>query len=219
MGRLRVIKAVLEYISNIESATHRDSTLKEASNLLDISVEALKNDLHKVKRLRKEPQSQLERDVLKSGPINFPKEEIELLELFVHQHEELKPLIEQYLPFNFLKNAACRTLIESLLENKPEFLVERINELDEELRQCFTRVQIGMSKKIDSEASAESLAKGYILFFWKKELEKDLTDLVKNQSLTGAEKYKEQTRLKQDLGMLKFGWNKAVLMIESRLNT
>ena len=219
VGRLRVIKAVLEYIRNIESATHRDSALKEASNLLDISAEALKNDLNKVKRLVKEPQSQVEHDDLKSGPIIFPKEEIELLELFVHQHEELKPLIEQYLPFNFLKNAACRTLIESLLENKPEFLVERINELDEELRQCLTRVQIGISKKVDSEVSAESLAKGYILFFWKKELEKELTGFVKNQSLTGAEKYKEQTRLKQDLGMLKFGWNKAVLMIESRLNT
>ena len=219
VGRLRVIKAVLEYIRNIESATHRDSALKEASNLLDISAEALKNDLNKVKRLVKEPQPQVEHDGLKSGPIIFPKEEIELLELFVHQHKELKPLIEQYLPFNFLNNAACRTLIESLLENKPEFLVERINELDEELRQCLTRVQIGMSKKVDSEVSAESLAKGYILFFWKKELEKELTGFVKNQSLTSAEKYKEQTRLKQDLGMLKFGWNKAVLMIESRLNT
>lgn len=219
VGRLRVIKAVLEYIRNIESATHRDSALKEASNLLDISAEALKNDLNKVKRLVKEPQPQVEHDGLKSGPIIFPKEEIELLELFVHQHKELKPLIEQYLPFNFLKNAACRTLIESLLENKPEFLVERINELDEELRQCLTRVQIGMSKKIDSEVSAESLAKGYILFFWKKELEKELTGFVKNQSLTGAEKYKEQTRLKQDLGILKLGWNKAVLMIESRLHT
>ena len=219
VGRLRVIKAVLEYIRNIESATHRDSALKEASNLLDISVEAFKNDLNKVKRLGKEPQPQVEHDGLKSGPIIFPKEEIELLELFVHHHKELKPLIEQYLPFNFLKNAACRTLIESLLEKKPAFLVERINELDEELRQCLTRVQIGISKKVDSEVSAESLAKGYILFFWKKELENELTGLVKNQSLTAAEKYKEQTRLKQDLGMLKFGWNKAVLMIESRLNT
>jgi len=218
VGRLRVIKAVLEYIRNIESATHRDSALKEASNILDISVEALKNDLHKVKRLSREPQPQVEDDVQKSGLIIFPKEEIELLELFVHQRDELKPLIEQYLPFNFLNNAVCRTLIESLLENKPEFLVERINELDEELRQCLTRVQIGISKKIDSEVSAESLAKGYILFFWKKELEKELKGLVKNQSLTGAEKYKEQTRLKQDLGILKFGWDKAVLMIESRLN-
>ena len=83
MGRLRVIKAVIEYIRNIESATHRDSTLKEASNLLDISVEALKNDLHKVKRLKKELQPQVERDVLKSGPINFPKEEIELLNYYL----------------------------------------------------------------------------------------------------------------------------------------
>ena len=105
----------------------------------------------------------------------------------------MKPLIEQYLPFNFLKNAACRTLIESLLENKPEFLVERINELDEELRQCLTRVQIGISKKVDSEVSKESLANGYILFFWTKELENELTGLVKNQSLTGSERYKEQT--------------------------
>ena len=159
---------MLEYIRNIGSATHRDSALKEASNLLDISAEALKNDLNKVKRLVKEPQSQVEHDDLKSGPIIFPKEEIELLELFVHQHKELKPLIEQYLPFNFLKNAACRTLIESLLENKPEFLVERINELDEELRQCLTRVQIGISKKVDSDVSVESLAKGYILFFGKR---------------------------------------------------
>ena len=64
---------MLEYIRNIESATHRDSALKEASNLLDISAEALKNDLNKVKRLVKEPQPQVEHDGLKSGLLYFQK--------------------------------------------------------------------------------------------------------------------------------------------------
>ena len=105
------------------------------------------------------------------------------------------------------------------MEQDPDFLAQHLNEFEEELRQCLTQVQIGLSKTFDSEVSERALAQKYILLFWQRELERKLNDREAMQALSGAERYIHQTRLKQDLGMLKAGWDKAVLMIDSRLQS
>ena len=48
-------------------------------------------------------------------------------------------------------------------------------------------------------------------------LARKLDDRESMQALSGAERYIHQTRIKQDLGILKAGWDKAALMIDSRL--
>ncbi|MFL2876632.1 MAG: DNA primase [Pontiellaceae bacterium] len=216
-GRLRVVKEVLAFIRPVRSATRQDSLLREAADRLNLSEDALKYDLnqHAKPVMRKPVESELSSAPAKA--VVFPKEETELLELLVHHHQVVQPLIKQYLPSSFFQDPACRTLVESLMEKEPDFLVRHLNEFEEELRQCLTQVQIGLSKIFDSEVSEQTLAQKYILLFWQRELERELNDREAMQALSGAERYIHQTRLKQDLGMLKAGWDKAVLMIDSRL--
>ena len=217
VGRLRVVKEVLAFIRPVRSATRQDSLLREAADRLNLSEDALKYDLnqHAKPVMRKPVESELSSAPAKA--VVFPKEETELLELLVHHHQVVQPLIKQYLPSSFFQDPACRTLVESLMEKEPDFLVRHLNEFEEELRQCLTQVQIGLSKIFDSEVSEQTLAQKYILLFWQRELERELNDREAMQALSGAERYIHQTRLKQDLGMLKAGWDKAVLMIDSRL--
>jgi DNA primase len=216
-GRLRVVKAVLAFIRPIRSATRRDSLLREAADRLNLSVNALTHDLnqHAKPVMLKPMESELPAAPVKA--LVFPKEETDLLELLVHHHHVVKPLIKQYLPSRFFQDPACRTLVESLMDQDPDFLAQHLNEFEEELRQCLTQVQIGLSKTFDSEVSEQALAQKYILLFWQRELERKLNDQEAMQALSDAERYIHQTRLKQDLGMLKAGWDKAVLMIDSRL--
>lgn len=218
-GRLRVVKAVLAFIRPVRSATRRDSLLREAADRLNLSVDALKHDLnqHAQPVMRKPVGSELPAAPAKA--MVFPKEETDLLELLVHHHRVVQPLIKQYLPTRFFQDPACRTLVESLMEQDPDFLAQHLNEFEEELRQCLTQVQIGLSKTFDSEVSERALAQKYILLFWQRELERKLNDREAMQALSDAERYIHQTRLKQDLGMLKAGWDKAVLMIDSRLQS
>ncbi len=216
-GRLRVVKAVLAFIRPIRSATRRDSLLQEAAERLNLSVDALKYDLnqHPKPMMRKPVESEGSSAQVKA--MVFPKEETELLELLVHHHHVVQPLIKRYLPSRFFQDPACRTLVESLMEQEPDFLAQHLNEFEEELRQCLTRVQIGLSKTFDSEVSEDALAQNYILLFWQRELERELSGRDNIPSLSSAERYMYQTRLKQDLGLLKAGWDNAVMMIESRL--
>jgi DNA primase len=216
-GRLRVVKAVLAFIRPVRSATRRDTLLQEASDRLHLSVEALTQDLSQNARSVMRKSVEAETPAAPARAVVFPKEETDLLELLVHHHRLVQPWIKQYLPSRFFQDPACRTLVESLMEQEPAFLAQHLNEFEEELRQCLTRVQIGLSKTFDSEMSEEALAQEYILLFWQRELERDLSDAGAMQVLSGAERYIHQTRLKQDLGLLKAGWDKAVLMIESRL--
>ncbi len=216
-GRLRVVKAVLAFIRPVRSATRRDTLLQEASDRLNLSVSALYQDLKQNTKpvMRKPVESETPASPAKA--VVFPKEETELLELLVHHHSVVQPWIKQYLPSRFFQDPACRTLVESLMEQEPDFLAQHLNEFEEELRQCLTRVQIGLSKTFDSEISEDALAQKYILLFWQRELERELSGREATQALSSAERYIHQTRLKQDLGLLKAGWDKAVLMIESRL--
>ena len=46
VGRLRVVKAVLTFIRPVRSATRRDSMLREAADRLNLSEDALKQDLN-----------------------------------------------------------------------------------------------------------------------------------------------------------------------------
>lgn len=213
-GRLRVVKAVLELIRQAKSAARRDAMLQEAAERLGLSVEALRQDLQQVKPARKREEKPAEAP---KRAVDFPKEETELLELLVHHYEQVQPLLKLYLPSRFFQYPACRTLVETLMERPPSFLVEHLHELDEELQQCLTRVQIGMSKGMDAETDVEALTCRYMQLFWRWELERALVACETAAGLSAGERFEQQTRLKQDLRLLRGDWETALPMVECRL--
>ena len=215
-GRLRVVKAVLELVRQTKSAARRDAMLQEAAERLGLSVEALRQDLQQVKKpMRKPAEKPAEQP---KQAIVFPKEETELLELLVHHYEQVQPLLKRYLPSRFFQYPACRTLVETLMERPPSFLVEHLHELDEELQQCLTRVQIGLSKGMDAETDVGALTCRYMQLFWRWELDRALAACATAEGLSAAERFERQTRLKQDLRLLREDWETALPMVESRLH-
>jgi DNA primase len=217
-GRMRVVKAALNLIRHCPSAARRDPMIHRAADLLNISPQALAQDLrreqHKQRpRVRREEET----TVVPAAPKVYPREEIGLLELLVHHYPEAQPLVHTYLRPEHLSTAVCRELVELLMVDLPESLTEGFQDFNEETQQMISRVQVEESRSIDSETSPVELAQHYILLFWKNKLEQELAVLKKRSELSNEERFKENTRIRHDLHTLSSGWEQAQLVIEARL--
>ncbi len=129
---LRVSRAALNLISRSESAMQREQLLKLASRKLDISENALQQDLNrllqKTRRIKDEPQKQ-PRISTRKGP---PPQETALLE-YMQCFPDVIPLIRDFLPLPCLQDPVCRKLASMLLERRnPDGLLSCVEHDDEE---------------------------------------------------------------------------------------
>jgi len=220
-GRMRVIKAALGLIGHCPSATRRDAMIYQAADKLNISPQALAQDLRRSYRNRRtSPRRQEPTDKPVPAlvpPKIYPKEEVGLLELMVHHYDEVQPLVRKYLTVDQLCDPVCRNLIEILKEDFPDSLTKGFLNFNEEEQKMISRVQVEESRKIDEEVPAIELGKSYILLLWKRAFEKQLSGLSKNNVLSNEERFKESTRLRHDLHTLASGWEDALPLLESHL--
>jgi len=218
-GRMRVVKSVLNLINHCPSAARRDPMIRRAADLLNLSPQALNQDLRREKRnQRSAPRRTEEAVATPTPPKNYPKEEISLLELLVHHYHEVQPLVHNYLPARFLSDPTCRELVEILMVDLPESLTEGFQDFDEASQRVISRVQVEESRAIDAETAPVELAQRYVLLFWKRQLELEQPALSQRTDLSNEERFKESTRIRHDLHALSKGWSSALPMLESRLH-
>ena len=218
-GRMRVVKAVLNLIRRCPAAARRDPMIHRAADLLNISPQALSQDLRREQRNQRPAPRRAEEEVpVAVPPKTYPKEEISLLELLVHHHSDVQPIIYKYLPAGCLSNPICNKLLELLMVDSPEELTEGFHEFDEETQQVISRVQVEESRTIDSETLPADLAQHYVLLFWKRQIECEQAALSQRADLSNEERFKESTRIRHDLHALSKGWEDALPMLEARLH-
>lgn len=213
-GRMRVAKAAMNLIQNSPSATQRDQMVQQASDRLNISINALAQDLHRAQRSRRSATKQEEPEMVPMPTQKRPIEELSLLELLVHYYPEVQPLVHDYLPSRHLADPVCRELVELLMVDLPETLTESFQDFDEETQRVISQVQVDESRRIDKESTPIELARHYIKLFWRRQLERDQAAL----SPLSENWFVESTRLKHDLFALSKGWSEALPIIETYLN-
>ncbi len=218
-GRMRVVQAVLNLINHCPSAARRDPMIHRAADRLNISPQALMQDL---RRTKQKPVPRREEEAAPPAPVpqkTYPRQETALLELLAHHYHEVHPLVHDFLPPYLLTDPTCKKLGEILMLDPPETLTEDLHDFDEDTQKVISRVMAEESRAIDSETSAAELAQRYILLFWKRYLEREQAALARRTDISNEERFKESTRLKHDLHALAKGWDDAAPMLENRLHS
>ena len=218
-GRMRVVKAVLDYIGHCPSAARRDPMIHRASDRLHISALALSQDLRRVQRQQRSAAPSAKGEAVGRRKKAYPQQETALLELLLHHHCEVQPLIHEFLPPALMTDPVCRKLVDLLMLDSPETLTEGFHEYDDETKKVISRIQVEESRAIDSETSPVELAQRYILLFWRRHLERELSVLAGRSDLSNEERFRETARIKHDIHALAKGWEHARPMLETRLHT
>ena len=220
-GRMRVVQAVLNLIRQCPSAARRDPMINRAADRLNISPQALSQDLRRSQQQQR-PVARRTEESEAAAPVapqkTYPRQETALIELLVHYYHDVHPLVHDFLPPYLLTDPVCKKLVEILMLDAPETLTEGFHEFDEETQRVISRVQVEESRSIDSETSPLELAQRYILVFWKRHLEREQAALVQRTDLSNEERFKEATRIRHDLHALNAGWGQALPMLEARLH-
>ena len=220
-GRMRVVQAVLNFISHCPSAARRDPMIHAAADRLNISPLALSQDL----RRAKQQQRPVRKPAVDEEPARsvvpqktYPRQETALLELLVHYYHEVHPLVHDFLPPGHLTDPTCKNLVEILMLDPPETLTEGFHEFDESTQKIISQIQVEESRTMDEEPSPVELAQRYILIFWKRALEREQAALKQRTDISNEDRFVETTRIKHDLHALSKGWEAARPMLETRLH-
>jgi DNA primase len=216
-----VVKSVLNLINKCPSAARRDPMIHRAADLLQISPQALGQDLRREQRNQRPAPRRTEDPVPKvAPPKTYPKDEISLLELLVHYYHEVQPLVHDYLPAGCITNPICRELVELLMVDLPEALTEGFHDFDEETQRAISRIQVEESRQIDEETSPVVLTQYYILLFWKRRVDSELRDLNHRTDLSNKDRYIERSQLAQiKKGLENNSWAESKLAIETHLHS
>ncbi len=218
-GRMRVVQAVLNYITHCSSAARRDPMIHHAADRLNISPQALHQDLaHAAQRQRPAPRKEAPAAAPVPPQKTYPRQETALLELLAHHYRDVHPLVHDFLPLDLLTDPLCKKLVEILMLDPPETLAEGFHEFEEEMQKIISRIQVEESRTIDAEVLPVELAHRYILLFWKRHLEREQAELARRSDLSNEERFKETTRLRHDIHALAQGWEHARPMLETRLH-
>ncbi|MEI6891623.1 MAG: DNA primase [Pontiella sp.] len=219
-GRMRVVKAVLQFISHCPEAARRDPMIRSAADRLNISPAALQQDLRRAKPQRpvknRVDEDDIQRPVVPQK--SYPRQETALLELLIHYYHDVHPLVHDFLPPGHLTDPTCKALIEILMLDPPEMLTEGFHEFDESTQKIISKVQVQESRTIDAETTPVELAQRYILIFWERALKREQATLSTRSDLSNEERFVETTRIKQDLHSIAQGWEEAQPMLEIRLH-
>ena len=217
-GRMRVVNAVLNLIRHCPSAARRDPMIRTASDRLNISPQALSQDLRRTEQTKRPAQRSDEASTKPARQKTFPKQETALLELLVHHYHDVHPVVHDFLPPHLLTDPSCRQLVEILMLDPPETLLEGFHEFDGQLQKVVSRVHVAESRTLDSETAPIELARRYILLFWKRHFEHEQSALAKRTDLSGEERFRQLSRIRLDLHALSKGWADARPMLELRLH-
>ncbi len=219
-GRMRVAQAAMQLINSSPNAVRRSSMIQEMT-AFGLDHETSTKELRRIRSKQRPVQKRVDEDEVQRPAVpqkTYPRQETALLELLVHYYHDVHPFVHDYLPPGHLTDPTCKQLVEILMLDPPETLTEGFHEFEEETQKMITRVQVEESRTIDEETTAIELAQRYILIFWKRHIEREQALLKQRTDISNEERFKESTRVRQDLHTLAKGWEEAQPMLESRLH-
>ncbi len=216
-GRLRATRAVLETIQHAPSAVQREQHVREASQRLDISEEALRQDMMRMIRpARPARDSDAQEKPSASALKSYPPNETALIELMM-AHPEVLDLVSQYLSPEAITHATCRTLIQAILtlpEVDEQQLTRTLSEQDEECRRLASRIRMSTFRRVDGEeVSCIHAAQDMILKLRIQQLERELQSCLARMKSAAPEErrhlHNESAQLMVLKKRLQEGWKTA----------
>lgn len=198
-GLMRTSRAVQGLIACAPGAIQRDRMIQRAAERLGLSQAALRRDMaRRPKRAALRPPAEDE-VAAASSAVRHPPAEVALIQLLYLYPAEVFPVVADHLPPEYLTDADCRQIFELLLD-QPEDLMARLPVDRPELRQLAVLIQMKDSR-IGKAYEPTEAAKGYVMSFWKRELEakRKHTDRVE-----------ERVLLTLQVRQLNQGWEHAV---------
>ena len=214
-GLLRATRAILDTVRQASGAVQRDRMLQQAAARLNISENALRQDFYTLYGARAPAAAARPEPPAAPAP-KRPMEEVALAELLA-AHEEVKPLVRQYLPPDQIADPVCRTLVERQLAGRNEDLVSRLDGDDEAVQRLVAQVQAAPSKAAHSEIGPECAAQDLILLIRRRALERRRRDVTQQMAqaddATRSRLQMEKSQLGIDIHTLQQGWDKALPLL------
>lgn len=208
VGRMRTVKAALQLIGACKTATRREAMLQRAAELLELSPQALRQDLMQERRYAAPPRQESVAPPVRVTK-TYPPEEIGLLELLVYYRGEVLELIQHYLMLDCLVDPLCKTLVRMLVQRPAECLTEEFHGFDDETQRLVSRIQVDEARALDAETTSIELAQNYIMLMWKRHIERALVTLQKRADLSAEERFRLVTKKRHDLHVIGEGWASA----------
>ena len=208
-GRSRSAHAMLEMIARAPTAVQRDLLLRQAAELLQVSEDALRQDL---RRLSHPPS----RDVDQPPPrMAHPVEEVGLVELLVH-HPEIADWVGRHLSPKHFSDDDCRVLYGQLLA-KPENLNAALHEESAECQRLAAQIQASPDRIVGENFTVQQAGRELVLSIARGALERQCAEKRKQRDQAQAPARDRLTReiaqLTLDIKALQQGWDKAELVL------
>jgi len=206
-GRMRISRALLETVGMAASEMHRENMIHEAAKLLNVPDTAVRNDL----KQRRQPVAQKPDQPHAPKHVEYPREELELLELML-AHPEVCKLVQAYLPAIHLQSAVCRTLFGHILARPAAGEWNLMDELagDPECCRVAADLQFKLRTLSNPDMTAEDAAKALILVITRKKLER-MRDALRKQAAEkpAAALEKKRMEITHDISLIRRDWDHA----------
>ena len=219
-GLMRVARAVLETIGRAPTAVQREHMLQRAARRLNLSEEALRQDLNRVLGAARRMEERTAARAEGPAPVAHPPEEIMLLESLI-THPESAELVRDYLPLDMVSDAACRSILEAMTNwtgDTPLDLMSELIDEDEECKRLAAQVQSMPPKTQGNEITPDMAVKDLILSIRRKAMERERAALeAQRDKATGADHERLDAQCKQltlDIKMLRSGWDHALPLLD-----
>ncbi len=205
VGLMRASKSMLETVACSSDAVQRETLLREAAEVLNLPVPALRENLRRfMAKQQRGNRPEEENSDGQAQNIVRPRDEVELCEHAVHAADrpEIVALIEQRLPWDALSDSACKSVLEAVVaaarEQRPvqETLFAR-SDASGEFQRFFSGLLASPPKVVGAESSQLDAVRDLILCLWRNKLKRE------RQALSGADAAERQAQITYDLYHLK----------------
>ena len=201
-GLMRTMRAVQGLIKCAPGAIQRDRMMQRATERLDLSPSALRQDMARsAARTARRPVESKKTPVI--APASYPVAEVALAQMLFFHPEEVLPVVADHLPVEYITDSNCRFLLELLMDDAAA-LMGRIPESRPELQRLAVRIQMEEGRLLGKEISPAVAAQDIVIGLWRKAL------IHQRRALQGAGRADEARGITHQLYSLKQGWAHSV---------
>lgn len=214
-GLKRVTSELFETIAAAPSAMLRDQMVRQTATRLNLTEDAVREDLQKrLKKISRPSWEEAREAPVK--PVEHPRGEVDLAKMLAH-HPECAQLVAKYLPLQFITDADCRTIIAILLHPGSNLNTE-LSDASDECKRLAAEILQADPKSKSSELPPEAAAQDLVIGIRQKAMDVQRQELARRRDAATGEEFNridaEYKQLVLDMKNLRGGWDKARLILE-----
>jgi DNA primase len=215
-GLMRVVKAVQQTLSQIRSSVLREKMTEHAADSLNISADALRQDV-RAEVLSRPEQKKVEPPTAPPRKrVQLPTAETELCKLLASYHEDLLHIVADYITPEHFTSKDCRKIYTILLKHDVSELMNELHSVSDECLRLAAEIQSTPEKNISEIFGKEEEVHGFMLKLIcdRAELERDHLKQKRQQGQADEQTHRRIVEITQLLSAAKRGWESASRYLE-----